>query len=182
MIWHVFCEIISHVGPCVSVTHISCTQRIRKFFMFCPQSKTTLAQANIERENFVWQVKSTTFPSNKKLGKYYTKCFLCCGCGGSERYQMLFLGEALQQSFFFFFDKKKWGPFCCWWSNLRASLAESANFYTVWRMNVIFTFIYKLFQMHFTTDSLFYLNIISSFIIYYFFNNYTSSNIFLFNT
>ena len=74
---------------------------------------------------------------------------------------------------------------------LRASLAGSANFSTVWRMNsdfylyVTFNFIYSLFQIHFPTEflshSLSHLNIIFSFIIYYFFNNYTSSNIFLFN-
>ena len=41
-----------------------------------------------------------------------------------------------------------------------------------------FTFIYQLFQIHFSTDCLSHLNIISLFIIYSFFNNYTSSNIF----
>jgi len=51
------------------------------------------------------------------------------------------------------------------------------------------TFTYLFFQIHFSTDSLFfsilfkyYFFIYSLFIIYSFFNNYTSSNIFLFNT
>ena len=69
-----------------------------------------------------------------------------------------------------------------WLAQIRASLTESVNFCTIWRMNSDF-YLYLLIFSN-TLSNRLSISFKYYFFIHYlfFFNNYTSSNIFLFNT